>query len=261
MTVFFTLIIGMLTGAFMDSCAYQVAAGRPCFRWYRCSACGVTLSWQEVIPIWSWLRQGGRTRCCNTRLDVRYLWTDAILGPVYVFLWVVYPPAQALAYSVMAAGLLLAALVDMDHRIIPDRCSMGGMLAGFAFSVLVPALMGVATPGAAAKASLIGMVAGAGALTLVAVVGGAAIRKDAMGMGDIKFMAAIGAFLGWQAVPWTILSGSLLACLVVFPRLLRTSGMGTTFSFGPFLAVGAMSWLAGGRHIMQNYTAILFPHL
>ena len=260
MTVFIALLSGMLIGAFMNACSYQVAAGRPCFRWYRCAACGTALSWKETIPVWSWVRQGGRALCCNARLDSRYLWTDSILGVAFVFIWLVYPPAQALAYSLMAAGLLLASLVDIDHRVIPDRCSLGGIVAGLLFSLLVPSLMGTTSAWTAVKDSLIGAAIGGGVLALVALVGGAVVRKEAMGVGDIKLMAAMGAFLGWQATPWIILSGSIMACVVMLPQILRRTGEGTDFAFGPFLALGAMSWLAGGRHIMQNYTAILFPY-
>jgi leader peptidase (prepilin peptidase)/N-methyltransferase len=261
MIALLALAIGMLTGAFMNACAYQIPLERPCFRWYRCSACGTALAWHEVIPVWSWWKQGGRSRCCGTPLDSRYLWTDIILGLAYLLLWTTYPPAQAIAYSVLAAGLLLASLVDVDHRIIPDRCSLGGIAAGLIFSMMVPSLMRETSSWAAVEDSLVGMAIGGGVMGLVALVGGAVTSKEAMGLGDIKLLAALGAFLGWQSIPWIIFSGSLLACLILFPRILRPTGQGTDFAFGPFLALGAMSWLAGGRQIMQNYTVILFPHL
>jgi leader peptidase (prepilin peptidase)/N-methyltransferase len=250
------LIAGMIIGSFLNACAYQIAESRPCWRAYRCCACGTRLRLHQIVPIFSWLRQKGRSECCGIFLGHRYLWTDFLLGPVFVFLWIKYPHAQAAAYCLMASGLFLASLVDLDHRMIPDRCSLGGVAAGLLCCLLVPSLMGEHVPLLALRDSVMGSVVGAGTLGLVALVGGWTVQKEAMGLGDIKLMGAIGAFLGWHCVFWVLPVSSMVSCLLLIKMVVRPT-VDTAFSFGPFLAIGALSWLAGGGFFISHYWEIV----
>jgi leader peptidase (prepilin peptidase)/N-methyltransferase len=138
--------------------------------------------------------------------------------------------------------------IDFDHRIIPDSLSIGGVITGFAASFATP--LGWRT-------SLIGIALGAG--LLLAVAGGyyALTRREGMGLGDVKLLAAIGAFLGWEAVLFTVFVSSLAGSGVgVTLALCRRTGLRFEVPFGPFLAFGAALYVFAGPRLVDWYFGV-----
>lgn len=201
-----------------------------------CPACGHRIRPFDNVPVLSWFVLSGRCRDCRTAIPWRYPAVELSAGLLVVVLAAQLGPRVALVPALLfALALLAVALIDWDHRIIPDEISLGGTVVGL-FA------RGVTFPGVAE--GLIGALVGGGALWLVATAYRQATGVDGLGGGDVKLAAMIGAFLGWPGVFLTIFgaaaAGSLAGGLLV---LTRGADRRTALPFGTFLAPAAV--LAG----------------
>jgi len=174
-----------------------------------------------------------------------------------VWIWNLYPSLLGLAYLVFTYGLIIATFIDIDHFIIPDEISLGGCVAGLILSGLIPQLQETSNPWQALINSLLGLVFGGGLLLVIALVGSFILRKEAMGMGDIKLVAGMGAFLGWQAPLFIIAVSSVLGSVIGIGMMIRKQKRwGLKMPFGPFLAMAAVIWILGGHVWMARYMAV-----
>jgi leader peptidase (prepilin peptidase)/N-methyltransferase len=167
-----------------------------------------------------------------------------------------------LVYWVFIFGMLLGTFVDLDHLIIPDRVTIGGIIAGLLLSVIVPAMHGQETILMSVAHSAAGAALGGGLLWSIASLGTLIFRKPAMGMGDVKLLAAIGAFLGWRAVLFSVMISSLVGSvvgvsLVIFGR----KEMQSRIPYGPFLASAALLWMLWGQNIWNAYYNWITPDI
>ena len=161
---------------------------------------------------------------------------------------------------VFISGLIIATFVDFDHFIIPDSVSLGGIVVGLALSAAVPEMQGQATWLRGLAFSALGVLAGSGTLMAVAWLGRLVFRKEAMGMGDVKFLGAIGAFFGWQAVFFTLIVGAFLGSFVGILLIVLGKGkLGSRIPFGPYLAAGAFVWAFWGPVCVRAYLSLLAP--
>jgi leader peptidase (prepilin peptidase)/N-methyltransferase len=178
-----------------------------------------------------------------------------LLTAVLVFLiWKHYPPPLAAINTVYVCGLIVAAMIDIDHCIIPDEISVGGILFGITTSFFCPRLFETTNHLWAVKESFIGFIVGGGLLFCIAIGGSVLFQKEAMGMGDVKLLAAIGSFVGWKGVFWIVPVSSFLGSIIGALLLLRKRRfLGVRMPFGPFLAAAGILWLLGGREWMDEY--------
>ena len=200
---------------------------------------------------------GARCRACGARIPARYPLVEAATGALALLALVRFgaTPAAAVAFA-FSAALLLITFIDLDHRFIPDEVSLPGIVVGFACAFL-PGRIGPAD-------ALLGALVGGGLLWAVAWGYERSTGVEGMGYGDVKLLAMIGAFLGWQAVPAVLvvasLAGSIAGVALIAvrgggrggrrvvrqlgPRALipfaRRAARRTAIPFGPFLALGAM---------------------
>lgn len=242
-----------------------------------CPGCRAPIPWFLNLPIVSWLLLRGKARCCGARIGVRYPLVEAVTALFFALL-VLYPPAgvaPSLAHFVwqpwvafglfgyFAANLIANTFIDIDHRILPDALTIPGMVIGVLGSLLVPGLAG-AFPLAMAPAansfmfSLVGLAVGAGVTWAVRWVGTVAFRKEAMGLGDVKFMGMIGAFVGWDGALLTLLLGSVLGAVGGTLHQLRSGD--SVICFGPFLAGGAVLSLFLRKELIEFFVVTL-PNL
>ncbi|MFQ3670194.1 MAG: prepilin peptidase [Verrucomicrobiia bacterium] len=251
-------LIGACIGSFLNVCIYRWPLGRSVIRPNsHCHACGAPIPARHNLPILSWFLLRGRAACCGVPLDARYPLVEAITALLFTILWILWPPQLAAPYCLGVAGLIIATFVDLDHYIIPDEVSLGGVLVGLILSTLIPDLHQATSWWGGLKASLLGVAVGGGALWAIAFLGSIIFRKEAMGMGDIKLLAAMGAFLGWTAVPFIIGVASMLGAVIGACLLLRKNKLwGVRLPFGPFLAAAALLWLLGGHQWMADYLAL-----
>lgn len=257
--IFFTFMAflgGACVGSFLNVCIHRIPRDRSIVRpQSHCPKCQTPIAWHDNIPILSYLLLRGKCRNCHAGISPRYAAVEALTAFLFLALWLEYGWSPLTpVYMLVAGGLILATFVDMEHMIIPDRVSIGGMLAGLVFSGLFPALHGETHVLSGLGASVIGLVVGAGSLWLVSVLGKMAFRKDAMGFGDVKLLGAIGAFMGWQGGLFTIMLSSLAGSLVGLLFILSgRREWQSRIPYGPYLALAASIWMVRGMEWWVAY--------
>lgn len=216
-------LLGACVGSFLNVCIYRIPQRKSViFPGSHC-ACGKPIAPYDNIPILSWILLRGRARCCGARFSIRYPLIEFATGLLFWGAWMLLPSPLAFPAMVFGSILITASFIDLDHMIIPDRFTMGGMALGIIWSVWVPEIHGFtsAQPGLDKMRALVTSLEGAfisSALLLwVGVVAAKALNRDAMGMGDIKLMGAIGAFCGWQGGLFAIFGGAFAGTLLYLP--------------------------------------------
>jgi leader peptidase (prepilin peptidase)/N-methyltransferase len=223
-------VFGLLLGSFLNVCSLRWPVDESVVRpRSHCPGCGAPIAWYDNVPVLSWIILRGRCRGCGEGISIQYPLVELVTGLIWgglVFLhgfeW------EALRGAVFLTILLGIAVSDARFYIIPDEFSVGGAICGLALSFFAPSITVVQ--------SLTGAALGFGLLWIVAWAGEKAFKKEAMGGGDIKMMAMIGAFLGIQGVLLTIFLASFLGAAIFGPISIRT---GKLVPFGIFLAAGA----------------------
>jgi leader peptidase (prepilin peptidase)/N-methyltransferase len=208
----------------------------------RCPACGHRIRWHENIPLLGWLRLKGRCSACGTRISMRYplveLSTAALFGAIA---WRFGPQPVALLYCAWAAALMALTLIDWDTTVLPDVITLPLLWAGLAAAALGW------LPGVPLAASIWGAVAGYLSLWSVYWLFKLTTGKEGMGFGDFKLLAALGAWLGWQAVLPIVLMASVLGAVVGLAMKMQGNlREGRFVPFGPFLAGGGIAVLLIG---------------
>lgn len=254
----FVALAGLCLGSFYNVCIWRIPRDESIV-WpgSHCPACGHALGLWDNLPLVSWLGLRGKCRYCGGRISPRYFWVELLTGVLYTGLWLKWGWSwEALAFAGFAGGLIVGSFIDFDHYILPDRITWGGMAFGLAAAWLVPGTHGMG-PGerwAALADGAIGLAAGAGLLWTVGAVGKAVLKKDAMGLGDVKLLGAIGAMLGWKAVLFTILASSLTGTATgVALMALGKRELSGRIPYGPHLALGALAWMFFGPEAVAWY--------
>lgn len=253
-------LFGACIGSFLNVCIYRIPKDLSVIRpGSRCPACGTAIAWYDNIPLVSWLALGARCRACGARIPARYVVVEALMALLWAALaWRYEWDIRAPVYAIAVAGLTLATFVDLDEMYIPDRVSIGGLAFGLAASGLWPELHDAATPWGGFAASLIGAATGAGTLALLGWVGSRIFGQEAMGLGDVKLMGAIGALFGWGGVVFVFLLSSLTGAATGLTLVaLRRRELRSAIPFGPFIALGAVAWMFAGRDWWDLYVLTL----
>ena len=215
-----------------------------------CRSCLTPLAWYDNIPLFSYLVRRGRCRVCDTRFSARYFWVELLTAALAVLLVAQFGlTLVALGYFAFAAALIVVTFIDVDHQIIPDIISLPGILLGLLFSALSPQVT--------FRESLIGVGLGAGVLLTVALGYWAVTKREGMGGGDIKLLAMIGAFLGWRAIPFTLLVASCTGSVIGIATMIQCrADTKLALPFGPFLAFGAGCYLFIGEFLIAWYLGL-----
>jgi leader peptidase (prepilin peptidase)/N-methyltransferase len=238
---------GLVIGSFLNVCIYRLPRGRSIV-WpaSHCPACGRTLRWYENIPLVSYAALRGACRTCGARISPVYPAVELATGVVFVAMCARFGLGPLLAVRlVFACAMIVLFVVDLRHRILPNPITVGGMAVGFACSLVLP-------PGWVA--SLLGIVAGGGSLLLSAEAYRLVRHEEGLGMGDVKMLAMVGAFLGWQLMLLTLVLASVLGSMIGLAMIAgRKGGMKYALPFGTFLAAGALVASVAGDAIVAWY--------
>lgn len=265
---FLVVFFGACVGSFLNVCIYRipreesVVAPRS-----HCPHCNELIVWHDNIPILSWFALRARCRHCGKPISCRYVLVETLVAVLFYFVWLEYGlTVQTPVYGLVVAGLVCATFIDFEHYIIPDRISLGGIGLGLLLSYIFPvlqshaALVSTLSRFEGLLQSFYGVLAGAGSLWLVAVIGKMIFRKDAMGLGDVKLLGAIGAFMGWRAVVFTIVVSSFLGSLVgVALILIGNRQWQSKIPYGPYLALAAILWIYFGPDVWSAYLRWMSP--
>jgi leader peptidase (prepilin peptidase)/N-methyltransferase len=245
-------IVGAMFGSFLNVCILRWPKEESVVRpGSRCPGCARPIRWYDNIPVLSWLLLRGRCRHCRTRISIQYPLIELGNGLIWAFMgWRFGLSLAAVSGAAFFTILLGITMTDAREYIIPDEFSLGGLVIGILLSL----------PGGftAIANALIGAAAGFGLLWVVGALGTRMFKEEAMGGGDIKMMAMVGAFVGWQGVLLTVFLGALLGTLVFVP--LSFLGRKRLVPFGVFLSVGAAAtWLVGPAVIAWYRSFVLQP--
>jgi leader peptidase (prepilin peptidase)/N-methyltransferase len=204
------------------------------------------LSWSDNVPVLSWALLRGKCRQCRAPIAVRYPLVELITAAMWVLIAWVTPTEPLLASRlVLATSLVVLFMIDLEHHILPNVITLPGMAVGFLFSLIAP-------PGPIA--SLLGIVVGAGILYAIAAGYFLLRGEEGMGMGDVKMLAMLGAFLGWRAVLLTLVLSSFAGAIVgVLLMLGSRRNLQYALPFGTFLALGALVSMLSGEAILEWY--------
>lgn len=247
-------IAGTFTGSFIGLCAYRLPRGNPVvFDFSKCDFCARQIPWKNKIPLLSFLFLQGKSACCTKPIPWTYPIIELVTGFFFVFLYRLTGELEGfIVANIFLSLLLISVLTDLQHRIIPNKITYSGMILGlvigvfsFQHTLLYPVL---------------GLIFCGGFLYLGGAVGKILFRKDnAMGGGDIKLAAMIGAFLGLEQGFLALLLALSTGIIFGFVKLVLEPEFRTyrELPFGPFMALGAVASLIYGEDILIYYYARL----
>ncbi len=240
--------LGASVGSFLNVCISRLPAGESVVKpRSRCPACGEMIRWYDNVPILSWLLLRARCRACREPISWQYPAVELATLVIWVGMaWHYGPTARGLVGAILFTILLAIAMTDALHYLIPDQLSVGGLAAGFAASFFP----GDPTP----LISLAGAALGFFLLFAVGWLGERAFKKPAMGGGDMKMMAMVGAFLGPVGALMTIFLGALAGSVIFGPISFKT---GKLVPFGVFLALGAAVTFLFGDFLVGWYSGYI----
>jgi leader peptidase (prepilin peptidase)/N-methyltransferase len=238
-------IFGLVMGSFLNVCIYRIPLEKSIvFPPSSCTVCNSKIKWYDNIPILSYILLGGKCRNCKHKISPIYPTIEAISGILTLLIYLEYGLSlQSAAYLIFTYALIVGSFIDLKYYIIPDRISLGLIVAGLLFSYFLP--IGL-------KWSFIGAASGFIILYLVAIFGKLAFKKDAMGGGDIKLLSGIGAFLGIKGVLFTLFFSSFLGSFVgIALILLGKKELSSKIPFGPYLSLAALCYIFFGSWLIK----------
>ena len=237
----FVFAFGLLIGSFCNVCIYRMPKKKSVvFPGSHCTNCNSPIRSWDNIPVLSYIFLGAKCRSCKTSISVIYplieLFTGLLIAWAYVHFGLTW---EFLIFSIVLPALVVITAIDLEHKIIPDLITLPGIVFGFIAGYY---LVGIWD-------SLFGFLLGGGLFFFLAVV-----SKGGMGGGDIKFIAAAGALLGWQKVLLIIFAGALLGSIIGgILMIAKRSTRKSQIPFGPFLAIGTCIAIFSGDKIIQLY--------
>ncbi|MBI5779707.1 MAG: prepilin peptidase [Planctomycetes bacterium] len=255
---YFTVIFlfGIIIGSFLNVCIFRLPReGMSILKpGSFCPACKIPIRWYQNVPLFSFIILGGKCAQCSARIPLRYPLVEFLTGALFVLsaYWYLAPfdsPADGeriVRFAVtiyLASILVVATFIDIDFRIIPDELTVSGIILALLVSALFPLLhkpVFQALPSFANGlfSSLAGIIVGGGVVYLVGVFGKLVFRKDAMGFGDVKLMAFLGGFLGWESTLYIFIVACFIGSIIGITLYFITKDH--YIAFGPYIALAAL---------------------
>jgi len=242
-------LLGLAVGSFLNVLIYRLPRNKKIiFERSVCPTCGKRIPAYLNIPVISYIILLGRCRECGSAISPRYPLVELLNAAIYVFfLSMDGISAQLAVHCFLTSALLTIFFIDFEFQIIPDKITLPGMIVGLAGSLFVD-------PPGILNAGL-GLVVGGGGLLLIAYLGEWLFKKEAMGGGDIKMAAMMGAFVGWQKVLLIFLGAALIGMVIslvwmVFSKQIRRERI---IPFGPFLAMAGLVVAGYGDQLLRFY--------
>lgn len=261
-------VVGICLGSFLNVCVYRLPRDRsPVDGRSRCPACGSVLAWYDNLPVLSYLVLGGRCRDCGEGISREYLLGELVGGTVMAisaWVWLSGPRPDPLNFvfsGLFVLVTLAVARIDWEFAIIPNELSYGMILSGLLLGPVphYPLSLGWSFPAwDQFILAVVGTLTGGGIFWLLAVLSPLLYGRPALGMGDVKIMAAFGAWLGPGLVLFTMIVGSLLGAAIGTAVVWsRGQSLRTEIPFGPFLCGAAVLALVVGPDVIAWYLGLM----
>jgi leader peptidase (prepilin peptidase)/N-methyltransferase len=251
--IVFSLILGASVGSFLNVVILRLPEedSSIVFPASRCPKCLQAIKWYDNIPIISFILLKKKCRHCATPISWQYPLVELTMALLSVALLFKFGFTYAMPiYFVFTAALLVVIIIDFYHKIIPDVISLPGIGIGFLCSFFNPVVTW--------QQSGIGLLIGGGVLYAIAAGYYLFTKREGMGGGDIKLLAMIGAFLGWQSLPFVVFGSSILGAVVGIGAMAKQKKGGRTMiPYGPFLSIAALLYMFY-RELIDYYLVLYF---
>jgi leader peptidase (prepilin peptidase)/N-methyltransferase len=272
----FAFVLGALFGSFANVCIERIPRGMSVVRPpSHCFSCGAQVAWYDNLPIFSYVLLRGRCRRCGSTYSPRYLLIEAATGALFAAVWIAGvqlqhawdPPPHRLArfaaHALFVFVMVVVAMIDLDHKRIPDKITYPGipMFLG----------LGLLLRDQPAWESIVGVVVGYGVVRAIADGYYFLTKREGMGYGDGKLLAMIGGLLGFRAVLFSLFGGSLLGSVIgvsVIAWRRRRGSRGDAdpktpvgqveIPFGPFLIAAALVYLFFAPWLRVGFESLWF---
>jgi leader peptidase (prepilin peptidase)/N-methyltransferase len=283
--------IGTIVGSFLNVCIYRLPWQKSVI-WpaSHCPHCYHAIEARDNVPIVGWLLLGGACRSCSARIAVRYPFIEALVGVLFFGLFLIdvaWAPRTSwgeieawrllvwLNHATLVALLVAATFIDYDLTVIPDEITVTGMVIGIGLGTLFPGIRpepaNATTAAAGLGVGVVGLLVGGGLTEFVRLTGSLALRREAMGFGDVTLMAMIGSFLGWQAAvltfflaPFFGLAHALWKLALYVGKHLTGGKLSSTdreIPFGPYLSMAAVALIFSWPWLWPNWARNNFATL
>lgn len=262
----FVFALGASVGSFLNVVIYRLPAGLSLlYPPSRCPKCLHRLKGHDNVPVFGWLWLKGRCRFCKTPISVRYPLVEAATGILFVAaFWAFHVPLPAVGYWAFFSWLLALSLIDLDTMTLPNTLTQSGLVLGLVFQAIVGWSTSASLAGVASQlwVGVLGAVVGIWVFDAITIAGSVIFGQTAMGGGDAKLAAMMGAWLGWKL----LLLAGFLACVlgafvgggaIALGLLSRRQPM----PFGPFLALASILAAFWGETLISGYLHLFFPTL
>jgi leader peptidase (prepilin peptidase)/N-methyltransferase len=244
----FVTAFGAVVGSFLNVCIHRLPL-RLSVAWpaSHCPHCRALIKPYDNLPVLSYVLLLGRCRQCRQPISIKYPIVEVVTAAAFLGSFILFEPPLLAPRLLFACAMIVLAVIDIEHRILPDVITLPGILIGFLFSLFMP-------PGW--LDSLIGILVGGGSLWLMGELYFRVRGEEGMGFGDVKMLAMIGAFLGWKLMLLTLLLASFLGSIIgVGMIVLKRGDMKYALPFGTFLAGGALLASMWGERFVQWYAS------
>ena len=241
-------ILGLIVGSFSNVCIYRIPRNESIiYPTSHCPKCRSKIKPVDNIPLLSYILLKGRCRNCKSKISIQYPIVELLTGLTYLIIYLIYGlSVQTLIYIILSSALIIIAFIDLNEQIVPDIISLPGIVIGFILSFLVPYISFVN--------SALGVFVGGGIILVIGLAGSLIFKKEAMGGGDVKLAAMIGAFLGWRYIIISLFLGFFLGALAGIVLILsKIKSREDTVPFGPFIVLGSLITLFWGDKIISWY--------
>ena len=260
---FFSFWLGACIASFLNVVIWRVPRGESIVSPpSHCPKCGSSIKWWQNIPILSWLALRGRCAACKAPISPRYICVEALGGVLFLaaFLHMLkfgLPLHILVVYWIWIALMIVGSFIDFDHQLLPDFVTVGGMALG----LVVNAYDSFFFWGKIYWENYLlycvgGLAFGFGLLWLVRWLGSKAFRREAMGMGDVFLMGAVGALFGPVAVLVTLILSSVFGSVVGIGMILLSKtklGKFVAIPYGPYICMGCLAWMFRGPEMIEWY--------
>jgi leader peptidase (prepilin peptidase)/N-methyltransferase len=249
----YVTVLGLIVGSYLNVVIHRLPRGiSTVWPRSRCPSCGGAIRAYDNLPVVSYLVLRGRCRSCGAPISWRYPAIEALSGLLFLasFLRFGFHLATAAA-ALFCCLMIILAGIDVEHMLLPDRITLPGIAVGLLLQLAVPLAGGL-------LGGVLGAVLGGGILLAISAVWYFLRGEEGMGLGDVKMLAMVGAFLGWKGVIVTLFASTLTGAIVGLAVARKSqAGMKTKLPFGAFLAGGALLALFFGDPLVDAYLGLL----
>ena len=246
--VIIIFILGLVIGSFSNVCIYRIQKNESIvFPASHCTSCQTPIKAMDNIPLLSYFLLKGKCRNCGENISIRYPIVEFLTGVVYILIFLIYGRSlQTFIYAILSSALIIISFIDLDEQIIPDEISLPGIVLGFLISFFVPYI--------SYFNSLFGILTGGGIIFLIALAGLVIFKKEAMGGGDVKLAAMIGAFIGWRYIILSLFIGFFIGAVTGIVLILSiVKNKDDIIPFGPFIVLGSILTILWGKDLLSWY--------